>query len=330
MTLQDKTVMVTGATGLLGAATLRLLMQQGRMKLRACARDREKVGMFADDPVQTSVGDITDRDAVRRAMAGCDVVIHSVMAGGEDDNRRVNVDGTRNVLEAAVEQGVERLVHISSVAAYHPVSDGIVDEDHPQEPDGSGTSYHDTKLESELMALEYGRDEGVAVVVLQPVAVYGPRCYPWTIRVLDQVRDHAVLLVDEDGTSHNVVYVDDVARAMVLAAGQDGVAGECFIVSGGEDVLSTDFYRAHERMLGTPCVAVATGQELDSLGGDLAALARLKGLPGDRPVITAGFGSKVHYSGAKASRLLGFEPAVDIATGMSLTEAWARESSRLR
>ncbi len=177
------------------------------------------------------------------------------------------------------------------MAAYHPVSDGIVDEDHPQEPDGSGTTYHDTKLESELLALEYGRERELSVAVLQPAAVYGPGSHPWSVRVLEQLRDHTMLFVGE--TSHNVVYVDDVARAMVLAAEQDGIDGECFVVSGGEDILSADFYRAHERMLGIACVAVATAQELDSVDGDLEVLARLKGMPEDRPVLTGGFGSKV-------------------------------------
>ena len=116
---------------------------------------------------------------------------------------------------------------------------------------------------------------------------------------------------------------------MILAAEQDGIEGECFIVSGAEDILSPDFYGAHERMLGATCVAEATAQELESLGGDLTALARHKGMPADRPVVQEGFGSKVHYSHAKARRVLGYEPEVGFAEGMKLTESWARESGLL-
>ena len=202
MKLNGKTVMVTGATGLLGGAVVRMLLARGGVHLRAFARDRQRADIFADDPVEISLGDIIDRDAVSRAMAGCDVVIHSVMATGGGDTQQINVEGTRNLLDAAVDEGVDRLVHVSSVAVYHPVSDGVVDEVHAKEPDGSGTSYHDTKLDSEILALEYARERGLSVVVLQPVAVYGPRGGYWSVRVLELLRDHTMLLVDEATTSH--------------------------------------------------------------------------------------------------------------------------------
>jgi len=136
-------------------------------------------------------------------------------------------------------------------------------------------------------------------------------------------------LVDEAQSYHNVVYVDDVTRAMVLAAHRDGIEGECFIVSGKEDIPSRDFYRAYEKMLGAVCVVEATAQELESVDGDLEELACRKGMLSERPVVQVGFGSGLHYSCAKASRLLGYEPEIGFAQGMVLTEAWARRSGLL-
>ena len=147
--------------------------------------------------------------------------------------------------------------------------------------------------------------------------------------MLERLRDHTILLVDEATTSRNIVYVDDVARAMILAAEQDGIERECFIVSGKENILTPTFYRAHESMLGMTCVAEATAQELESVDGDLQALARCKGMPADRPVVQVGFRSQVHFSCAKACRLLGYEPEVGFTEGMKLTEAWARASGLL-
>ena len=175
MQLNDNTVMVTDATGLLGGAVVRMLIARGGVSIWAFARDRRKTNMFAQDTIQVCLGDITDREAVRRATTGCNVVIHSVMATGGGDTRQINVEGTRNVIDAAVQAGVDRLVHVSSVAVYHPVTEGVVDEDHPKEPDGPSTSYHTTKLDSEILALDYAHEKGLSVVVLQPVAVYGPR-----------------------------------------------------------------------------------------------------------------------------------------------------------
>lgn len=329
MELAGKRVLATGATGLLGAATAELLTRRGDVNLRLFVRDRRKAEMFRDGPAEIVLGDITDSSSVDRAVAGCDVVIHSVMATGGDDARQVNIEGTRHVLDAALAHRVERLVHISSVAVYHPVSAGVVDENSPKEPDGSGTSYHDTKLESEKLALQYEREQALPVVALQPVAVYGPRAEAWTLGVLEQLRHNTVLLVDEATGYHNVVYVDDVARGMILAAEQDGAEGECFILSGKENILSRVFYGAYERMMGTQSLAVATAEELETLGGDLGALARQMGMPADRPAVRAGFEEGISYSHAKAHRVLGYEPQISFERGMQLTETWARASGLL-
>ena len=329
MVLAGKRILVTGATGLLGAATAENLLRRESVDLRVLVRDQQKAEMFGNGPAELVLGDITDANCVRRAVHGCDAVIHSVMATGGDDNRQVNIEGTRHVLDAALAHRVERVVHVSSVAVYHPQSGEVVDESSPKEPDGSGTSYHDTKLESERLALRHWRDHALPVVVLQPVAVYGPRAQAWTVGILEQLRTSTVLLVDESRAYHNVVYVDDVVRGMILAAEQDGVEGECFILSGKENIHSKDLYDVYERWLGTQSVGVATGQELEICSGDLEALARKLGMPADRPAVRAGFGAEISYSYAKAHRLLGYEPEISFDQGMQRTEAWARASGLL-
>ena len=89
MNLSGKRVTVTGATGLLGAATLKMLSGRGDVQLRAFARDRQRAEMFRDDPIEIALGDITDRESVHRAVDGCDIVIHSVMAVGDGDGLRI-------------------------------------------------------------------------------------------------------------------------------------------------------------------------------------------------------------------------------------------------
>lgn len=323
MELKGKRILVTGGTGLLGAATVKVLIQRGDVDVRVFARNEKKAKMFADDPVEIAMGDITDRSSVRRAVEGCDVVIHSVMATGDGDLRLVNVEGTRHVLDAALEQNVERLVHISSVAAYSSADEGVVDETAPREPDGSGTSYHDTKLESEELALQYWREKGLPVVVLQPVVVYGPRPDSWTTDVLERLRNNMVILVGDTGYD-NRVYVDDVARGMIQASEQDGIEGETFIVSGKENILLKDFYGAHERMLGTRCMTVVTAVAFEAVDGDLEALARKLGLPEDKPFSQSGPSTFTTYSHEKANRAFGYAPEVSFAEGMARIEAWAR------
>ena len=235
MTLQDKTVMVTGATGLLGAATLRLLMQQGRMKLRACARDREKVGMFADDPVQTSVGDITDRDAVLAAVADfgpVDVLVANAGNGGAEDMlpkrfvetvpedwqgpMEVNLLGVLHcchaVLPGMVERGHGRIIAISSAAGTQGVGIGFA-------PYSVGKGGALSLVRS--LALEHGRDGITANSV--------------ALGVMDSVREETVAAFRKVIPVGRLGTPDDVAAACLWLASDEAswVTGQTIGLNGG-------------------------------------------------------------------------------------------------
>ena len=330
MDLKGKRVLVTGATGLLGGATVDQLVQRHEVTVRVFARNPDKLSRFAGDPLEVQIGDITDRESVRRAVAGCDVVIHSVMAKGGADTRLVNIGGTRHVLDAALEHGVRRVVHISSSVVYAPWPDGVVDETFPRRPDGSGISYLDTKLESEELALQYHRERGLGVVVIQPVAIYGPRAEAWTIGVLNQIKENTVILTNGTTAYHNFAYADDEARGMILAAETDGVEGETFIIGGSERILTRGFYAAYEDLLGMGSVVCASREELTHAGEDLSAVARRHGVSVERPVtVVSAFATRTFFSSEKARRLLGYEPQFNLERGMQATEAWARHAGLL-
>jgi nucleoside-diphosphate-sugar epimerase len=325
MELTGKRILVTGATGLLGGATVDQLVGRGEVTVRVFARDPKKLCRFDGHPVEVVIGDITDPVRVNEAVDGCDVVIHSVMAKGGADTRLVNVEGTRHVLDACMVADVERIVHVSSNAVYMPWPDGVVDETYRRVGDGSGTSYVDTKLESEELALQYHREKGLPVVVVQPSAVYGPRAPTWTVAVIDWLRHNTVIMVDGDQATHNFVYVDDEARGMILAAEAPSVEGELFLVCGGETIITRDFYAAYEEMLGVRSALSVTREQFEDAGRDLHRLAKTLGVPGDRPPVGSGFTTRTFFSNEKAWRLLGYEPQVSFAQGMELTESWCRE-----
>ena len=330
MDLNGKRVLVTGATGLLGGATVDQLVPRHEVTVRVFARDPDKLSRFAGYPLEAHIGDITDRSAVRRAVAECDVVIHSVMAKGGADTRLVNIGGTRHVLEAALDLGVQRVVHISSSVVYMPWPHGVVDETCPRTPDGSGTSYLDTKLESEDLALQYFREKGLSVVVIQPVAVYGPRAEAWTIGVLNQLKANTVVLINGATAYHNFAYVDDLARGMILAAEADDVDGETFIIGGSESILIRDFYAAYEEMLGVRSTVSASREELENVGEDPSAVALRHGASIDkRAVVASTFPTRTFFSSDKARSSLGYEPQFRFDRGIQLTEEWARREGLL-
>src|SRR5215218_9335587 len=158
-------VAVTGAKGFIGAATCARLRADGHEVVEL---DLPEV-------------DVTDAAAVERALGGCDGVVHTA-AIVDDDGRmedfvRVNVGGTRNVMDAAERNGVRRVVHLSSVAVWgYDFETDLTDEDAP--PRTVGNPYIDTNAASERLA----RSCGAAVV--RPGDVYGPRSQPWVLRPL--------------------------------------------------------------------------------------------------------------------------------------------------
>src|SRR5262249_3073922 len=130
--------------------------------------------------VERVQGDVTRPETLARAVAGCDVVFHCAWGGASlADARRVNVDGTRHVIEAAAAAHVRRIVHLSSMAVHGNVRKAELTEEAPLVD--RGDAYSVSKAEGERLALELGRTRGVEVVALRPSLVYGPGSPFWLV-----------------------------------------------------------------------------------------------------------------------------------------------------
>ena len=153
-------VLVTGATGLVGSHVTKLLVERGD-RVRITVRDRSRLDNVADLDVEQVRCDVLDRQALRRALRGIDRVFH--VAGSTklrvsvDELFRINVQGTRTVLEEALRANVERVVHTSSVAAIGPAPRGsTADERQPFSAGGLDVPYVHAKREAEVEALRIG------------------------------------------------------------------------------------------------------------------------------------------------------------------------------
>ena len=248
--LWNRRILVTGGTGFIGGRVVERLAHDHQAVVRVLVRDLSKAFRAARFPVELVPGDVTDPAAVAQAMKGCEIVFHCAYgsSGSTAERRRVNVEGTRNILEAAQRERVARVVHVSTVMVYGPSRDGELDESASRRP--CGLSYADAKLEAETLALQFGGRHGLPVTVLQPTAVYGPFGEAWTGHVLQQLKTGRVILVNGGEGWRNVVYVDDLVSAMFLAATHDQAIGESFLISSEEPVTWRTFYERFERMVG--------------------------------------------------------------------------------
>ncbi len=225
------TTLVTGATGLVGSHVTRLLVARGD-SVRALVRGTSRLDAIAGLDVELTEGDVLDRASVRRAMRGVQRLFHvaglTSLRANTDRQFRVNVDGTRIVLEEALRAGVARAVHTSSVAAVGPAPRGsTADETQVFRAGRYGLPYVNAKHEAEIEALRLVA-HGLPLVVVNPAHVFGAGDYHRSSTDLVRRFLRGQIPAYVDGAL-NVVDADDVARGHLLAD-ERGAVGERYIL----------------------------------------------------------------------------------------------------
>lgn len=236
-------VLVTGAAGFLGTNIVLNCLQKG-WTVRAFTLEGPIIKYIQHRDVEVLYGDVADADAIQRAVRGVDAVIHS--AGDTSfwkklfvRQRRTNVDGVRNVMQAALAAGVKKVVHTSTVDTFGYNPNGLADENwNTYNYAGMGYNYGDTKREGEAIALSFVK-KGLDVVVINPGSMIGP--YDHTLqfgRLFMDLRDHKIPAVLPGGASW--AHVNEVAKAHVAAV-EKGRTGERYICGGVNESYKTVF-----------------------------------------------------------------------------------------
>jgi dihydroflavonol-4-reductase len=227
-------IFVTGGTGFIGSHVVTRLADRGHV-LHCLARPSSSTQLLERIGAIIITGDLTDRGSLKGGMAGCDWVIN--VAGTYEfwvpDRRvfqRVNVEGTRNVMECALEEGVAKVVHVSTGGVWGRPTKAAVTESTPFGPQRF-SEYFETKYQGELIAWELFETRGLPLVVVYPGAVLGrgdPKASGEYIRRLVQHRLPATVF---DRASFPFVHVEDVAEAIVRAAEKPDNIGARYIVA---------------------------------------------------------------------------------------------------
>jgi nucleoside-diphosphate-sugar epimerase len=229
------THLLTGGSGYLGVAIARTLAERG-VPVRVFDLTRSERLPEGTEFIQ---GDIRDLDVLKGAVAGCDVVHHlvGIMPQARVPQRTmqaVNVGGTENVLRAASEQGVKRVVFVSSSEVYGRPQDIPIKEDDPLKPIGE---YGRNKVAAEALCRDYSARGKVEAVILRPPTIVGPEMdEPTFLRSMEMARRGRFLCVGSGDHRFQMAFVDDVAEACVLAASKDDITDEAFNI-GAEGTL---------------------------------------------------------------------------------------------
>jgi|CZKE01.1.fsa_nt_gi dihydroflavonol-4-reductase len=304
-----KPVLVTGASGFLGWHVARVLLERG-YPVRALVRPGSHVGELE---LETATGDLRDAASLERAVAGCGLVFHvaadyRLWAKDPGELYRSNVDGTRNMLEAAKNSGAERVVYTSTVGCIGLPHGGIGDENTPVALEDMVGHYKRSKFMAERVALEFAGG-GLPVVIVNPTAPIGDhdvKPTPTGKIVLDFLKGDMPAFID---TGLNVLDVRDCAEGHLLAC-ERGRQGERYIL-GSENLTLAAILRTLARIAGRkpPAIRLPYGVAWCA-GACSTAWAGLSGQPPRVPLEAVRMArKKMWVTHEKARRELGFHPA---------------------
>lgn len=324
-------VALTGASGYTGGRLLRALLARGDT-VAALVRPSSLTPALRKSGAQIVEGDLQDESALSRLMEKAEAVLHVAAvyrtAGHpEAYYREVNVLGTERLLEAAARAGVGRFVHTSTVGVHGDVKVPPADENAPFAP---GDVYQKTKAEAETLAFDFGRRRALPVVVVRPGAIYGPG-ETRLLKLFRAIARGRYAIVGSGRPFYHPVFIDDLVEGFLLALDRPEAVGEAFIVAGPSYVSQRDLANTIARATGGRILPFSVPAWPLTLAGALCeAVCVPLGLdpPIHRRRVEFWVKSRA-FSIAKARRLLGYDPKVDLEAGVARTVAAYRQAGWL-
>jgi dihydroflavonol-4-reductase len=321
-----KPVLVTGASGFLGWHVARVLLERS-YPVRALVREGSRIDEL---DVERFTGDLRDAASLKRAAAGCGLLFHvaadyRLWAKDPSELHRSNVEGTRNVLEAARSAGVERVVYTSTVGCIGIPRGGIGNEDVPVTLEQMTGAYKRSKFQAEQVALEFARN-GFPVVIVNPTAPIGDhdvKPTPTGKIVVDFLKGDMPAFID---TGLNVVDVRDTALGHLLAC-EHGRAGERYIL-GSENLTLAQILAKLAEITGRKPPRIRLPYAVAWCAGAIStAWAGVTGKPPRVPMDAVLMArKKMWVTHEKARRELGFHPGpADIALARAVE--WFRRAA---
>ncbi|MEM2930232.1 MAG: NAD(P)-dependent oxidoreductase [Thermoproteota archaeon] len=330
-------ILVTGASGFLGGHLIEEMVSKG-YDVIGMVRKSSNTSFLRSLGVKLRVGDLTIPESIKQATEDIDIVIHLAayytFFGKKEMYRKVNVDGTRLLLEASLRNDVKRFVYCSSTEAIGPVKNPPAEEDSPPNP---SYEYGRSKLEAEKIVRNYG-DRGVKYTILRPSGIYGPRNVDdisyWFITAFAKNALPTRIIVGDGRNLIQFVHVKDAVQGFLLVLDKPEVSeNQTYFISDDRaytylevyEILSELCNRAPPRIHVPPILAkafVAPVELFNRLRGRVVftwKTSTVNDLTSDRA-----------YSIRKAVGELGFKPKYDLKTGLRETIEWYRENGYIR
>ena len=318
-------MLVSGGTGFVGSQLVHSLIARGE-RVKALVRKTSEVTTLQMMGAELVVGDLQNLESLNLAMGGCDVVFHLAAAPDYAPEKvawSINHLGAVNMLEAALKQKVQRFVHCSTVGVIGFADESPLTESTPYDPSPC-SAYAQSKCEGEKMALAYYR-KGLAVTVLRPSQIYGPRSTGTMGLAFIQSRKGSLPLIEGGKALLQPIHVHDLTDALLLAGETDEAVGEVYNIAGDTILSLKELFTLIADAYGVdPPKRNLSGRTLWALAYLMEMKNRIFG--GSPPLITRFrvqcATKNMIYDISKAQEELGFKPRIELKEGIRRTAEW--------
>ena len=320
--------LVTGATGFTGFNLVERLVKEGN-EVSVLVRKSSNTEKLKKLGVNMILGDIRDKNLVNSAVRGIDIVYHLAAAWREAGVPNkvfwdVNVNGTKNLLEASLQANVERFIHCSTGGVFGHIANPPADETFPYNP---GDIYQRTKCEGEKLALEYFRKTGLAGVVVRPTGIYGPRDLRF-LKLFKSIYDGKFIMVGSGKVLYHLVYIDDLIEGYLLCGKKKNAIEQTYIIGGEKYVSLNELVALIAKTLDVPAPKKRFPFFWPVWTAALTCEIACKLIGINPPIFRRRvdiFRKNRAFDISKARKELGYEPKVSLEDGIKKTAEWYKK-----
>lgn len=326
-----KRVLVTGATGFTGGYLCHRLVREG-YEVKGLALPGFDTKNLESAGVYVIIGDLREKQTLIPAVDGVDLVYHIAAVYREEGIPKktfwdVNVSGTRNLLEVSRDVGVKRFIHCSTVGVQGEIKDPPAAEEAPYNP---GDYYQESKTEGELLALDFFKRDGLPGVVFRPVGIYGPGDTRF-LKLFRYIFRGKFRMFGSGEVLYHLTYIDDLVEGILLVGETPGIEGEIFNLAGEKYTTLNELVRTIAEVLGVTISKRHYPVWPVWMAGGLCEIL-CRPLRINPPIYRRRvdfFIKDRAFDISKAQKRLGYDPKVDLKTGLKLTSNWYRKNNLL-
>ena len=326
-------VFVTGGTGFTGSYLVSRLVKEGN-EVSVLVRRSSNTEKLKKLGVNMVLGDIRDKNSVEKAVEDMDMVYHLAAVwreGGSIPKKvfwDVNVNGTKNILEASRQANIERFIHCSTCGVLGHIANPPADETYPYNP---GDIYQRTKCEGEKLALEYSHKKGLPGVVVRCMGVYGPGDLRF-LKLFKYIYTGKFIMVGKGVVSYHYTYIDDWIEGMMLCGKKKDAIGQIYLIGGDKYVSLNEVVSLIAKTLDVPVPKKHFPFFWPVWTAALACEIACKPFGINPPIFRRRvdiFRKNRAFDISKARKELGYEPKVSLEEGFKKTAEWYKKGGYL-